>query len=164
MWPSPWGLGRPSGNIGCGVMINTVLDKHFDIHTDVIDFEFLARGAEISHLKSTNSWFSYFHHDWRLNIPECKMLKSSKTFITFEQALEKYGFQQLRLLCLLHFWSSTLDNSDDEMKKALTYEVMLNKFFRNVKKQLGIFEISSNSNADTEFDEHGRTLHEYFST
>ncbi|CAF5132600.1 unnamed protein product [Rotaria sp. Silwood1] len=78
MWPSSWDLGRPSCNIGCSVMANTVLDSHFDIHTGVIDVEFLACLTERSHLEFTNSWLSYFHHGWHLNFPKCKMSKSSR--------------------------------------------------------------------------------------
>ncbi len=67
------------------------LDSHFDIHTGVINFEFLRCGTEISHLESTNPWFSYFHRGWHVNIPKCKMSKSPTNFTTFEQALEGEG-------------------------------------------------------------------------
>ncbi|CAF1537672.1 unnamed protein product [Rotaria sp. Silwood1] len=94
-----------------------------------------------------------------------KMSKSSKNFITFEQALKKYDFRQLRLLCLSHSWSFTLNYSDHEMNKAVIYEVMLNdSFFHDVKTHLGVFQVSSNANAVTKFDEHGRTFNEHFST
>ncbi|CAF5073641.1 unnamed protein product [Rotaria sp. Silwood1] len=93
------------------------------------------------------------------------MSKSSKNFISFEQALKKYDFRQLRLLCLSYSWSLTLNYSDHERNKAVIYEVMLNDcFFHDAKTHLGVFQVSSNANAVTKFDEHGRTFNEHFST
>jgi len=117
-----------------------------------------------SHLESSNQWFSYFRRGWHLNIPKCKMSESSTNSITFEEALEKYNVQQLRLLCLLHLWSSSVDYSDDEMDKAVAYEAMLNDFFRSVKTHSGAFKKSNNSKAETKLDEHDRTLNKHFST
>lgn len=92
------------------------------------------------------------------------MSKSLKNFITIKQALEKYTSRQIRLLFLLHSWSSTLDYSDHGMEKALTYEKMLNEFFLNVKTHLRSMKLLNHSNAYTKFDNDDLQLNERFST
>jgi cysteinyl-tRNA synthetase len=91
------------------------------------------------------------------------MSKSLKNFVTIQQALEKYTFRQIRLLFLLHSWSSTLDYSDHGMEKALSYEKMLNEFFLNIKTHLRSMKQLNHSDAYTKFDEHDLTLNERFS-
>jgi cysteinyl-tRNA synthetase len=91
------------------------------------------------------------------------MSKSLKNFVTIQQALEKYTSRQIRLLFLLHSWSSTLDYSDHGMEKALNYEKMLNEFFLNIKTHLRSMKQLNHSDAYTKFDEHDLTLNERFS-
>jgi cysteinyl-tRNA synthetase len=91
------------------------------------------------------------------------MSKSLKNFITIQQALEKYTSRQIRLLFLLHSWSSTLDYSDHGMEKALNYEKMLNEFFLNVKTHLRSMKQLNHSDAYLKFDEHDLMLNERFS-
>ena len=91
------------------------------------------------------------------------MSKSLKNFITIQQALEKYTARQIRLLFLLHSWSSTLDYSDHGMEKALTYEKLLNEFFLNIKTYLRSMKQLNHSNAYQKCDERDLTLNETFS-
>ena len=92
------------------------------------------------------------------------MSKSLKNFVTIQQALEKYTSRQIRLLFLLHSWSSTMDYSDHGMEKALNYEKMLSEFFLNIKTHLRSLKQLNHSNAFTKFDDHDITLNERFST
>jgi len=91
------------------------------------------------------------------------MSKSLKNFVTIQQALEKYTSRQIRLLFLLHSWSSTLDYSDHGMEKALIYEKMLNEFFLNVKTHLRSMKQLNYLDAYSKFDEHDLALNERFS-
>lgn len=91
------------------------------------------------------------------------MSKSLKNFVTIQQALEKYTARQIRLLFLLHSWSSTLDYSDHGMEKALTYEKLLNEFFLNIKTHLRSMKQLNHSSAYQKYDERDINLNETFS-
>jgi cysteinyl-tRNA synthetase len=91
------------------------------------------------------------------------MSKSLKNFVTIQQALEKYTSRQIRLLFLLHSWSSTLDYSDHGMEKALNYEKMLNEFFLNIKTHLRPMKQLNYREAYQKFEEYDLTLNERFS-
>lgn len=166
VWQSPWGLGRPGWHIECSVMASTVLGPQFDIHTGGVDLKFPHHDNEISQSEAhydSDSWVNYFLHSGHLTIAGCKMSKSLKNFVTIRQALEKYTFRQIRLLFLLHSWSSTLDYSDHGMEKALTYEKMLNEFFLNINSQIRSLKPLSHSDAYTKFNERDLKLNEDFS-
>jgi len=139
----------------------------FDIHTGGIDLKFPHHDNEIAQSEAhydSESWVNYFLHSGHLTIAGCKMSKSLKNFITIQQALEKYTSRQIRLLFLLHSWSSTLDYSDHGMEKALSYEKMLNEFFLNIKTYIRSLKQLNHSSAFTKFDERDLTLNERFST
>ena len=166
VWQSPWGLGRPGWHIECSVMASTILGQQFDIHVGGIDLKFSHHDNEIAqseaHYNSDN-WVNYFLHSGHMTISGCKMSKSLKNFITIQQAFEKYSARQIRLLFLLHSWSSTLDYSDKGMEQAISYERLLNEFFLNVKTHLRLMKQQTNSTQTfTKFDEHDLPLNERF--
>ncbi|CAF0946334.1 unnamed protein product [Rotaria sp. Silwood1] len=166
VWPSPWGLGRPGWHIECSVMASTILGSQFDIHTGGIDLKFPHHDNEIAQSEAhydSDTWVNYFLHSGHLTIAGCKMSKSLKNFVTIQQALEKYTSRQIRLLFLLHSWSSTLDYSDHGMEKALSYEKMLNEFFLNIKTHLRSMKQLNHSSAYTKLDENDLQLNERFS-
>lgn len=165
VWQSPWGLGRPGWHIECSVMASTILGPHIDIHTGGIDLKFPHHDNEIAQSEAyfdSDSWVNYFLHSGHLTIAGCKMSKSLKNFITIQQALEKYSFQQIRLLFLLHSWSSTLDYSDVGMEKALNYETFLKNFFLNVKTHLRSMKKINTSDAFVKWSEHDLALNKKF--
>ena len=137
-----------------------------DIHTGGIDLKFPHHDNEIAQSEAhfdSDCWVNYFLHSGHLTIAGCKMSKSLKNFVTIQQALEKYSFRQIRLLFLLHSWSSTLDYSDHGMEKALIYEKMLNEFFLNIKTHLRSMKQMNHSDAYGKFAEHDIVLNERFS-
>ena len=167
VWPSTWGQGRPGWHIECSVMASAILGSQFDIHTGGIDLKFPHHDNEIAQSEAhydSDNWVNYFLHSGHLTIAGCKMSKSLKNFVTIQQALEKYTSRQIRLLFLLHSWSSTLDYSDHGMEKALSYEKMLNEFFLNVKTHLRSLKQLNLSNAFTKYDERDLALNERFSS
>ena len=91
------------------------------------------------------------------------MSKSLKNFVTIPQALEEYTSRQIRLLFLLHSWSSTLDYSHHGMETSLNYEKMLSEFFLNVKTRLRSMKQLDHSDAFTKFTEQDLALNERFS-
>ncbi|CAF5035850.1 unnamed protein product, partial [Rotaria sp. Silwood1] len=140
--------------------------SQFDIHTGGIDLKFPHHDNEIAQSEAhydSDTWVNYFLHSGHLTIAGCKMSKSLKNFVTIQQALEKYTSRQIRLLFLLHSWSSTLDYSDHGMEKALSYEKMLNEFFLNIKTHLRSMKQLNHSSAYTKLDENDLQLNERFS-
>ncbi|CAF3376738.1 unnamed protein product, partial [Rotaria sp. Silwood2] len=167
VWQSPWGPGRPGSHIGCIAVARTVLGSQFDIHTSDIDLKFQYHDNKIPQSEAyfdPASWIIHFLHSVHLTIAGCKMSKSESSIVTIEKALHKYGARNIRLLFLLHSWSTTVYYTDDEIKKASNYERTLNDFFVNVKTHLFSIRDSNNSNADTKFNERDLIINEHFST
>merc|ERR1712226_25926 len=135
-WESPWGQGRPGWHIECSVMASEILGKSIDIHGGGVDLEFPHHDNEIAQAEAyfgNNDWIRYFLHSGHLNIEGRKMSKSLKNFTSIKSALETYSATQIRILFLLHEWSSTLDYGYETMKEALSYEKYLSEFFLAVK-------------------------------
>ena len=166
IWQSPWGNGRPGWHIECSVMASTVLGPQFDIHTGGIDLKFPHHDNEIAQSEAhydSDCWVNYFLHSGHLTIAGCKMSKSLKNFITIQQALKTYSFRQIRLLFLLHSWSSTLDYSDAGMEQALAYEKTLNEFFLNIKDHLRSMKPLTHADGYLKWNEQDLALDERFS-
>ena len=141
--------------------------SQFDIHTGGIDLKFPHHDNEIAQSEAyydNDSWVNYFLHSGHLTIQGCKMSKSLKNFETIQQALEKYTSRQIRLLFLLHSWSSTLDYSHHGMEKALSFEKMLKEFFLNINSHLRSIRQLNHANAYTKFEERDLQLNGYFLT
>ncbi len=64
------------------------------------------------------------------------MSKSANNVVGIGDALEKHTSRQIRLLCLLHLWSTTLDYNQNEIDEAENYEETIANFFRDVNKGL----------------------------
>ncbi|CAF1345220.1 unnamed protein product [Rotaria sordida] len=144
-----------------------VKGSKFDIHTGGIGSEFQHHNNETAQSEAhfdSDSSVNYFLHNGHLTIAGCTMSKSLKNFITIQQALEKYTSRQIRLLFLLYSWSTSLDYSDHEMNKALSYEKTLNEFFINTEKNLGSFQELNHASADTKFEGCDLILNNDFST
>ena len=138
-WDSPWGQGRPGWHIECSVMASDVLGQSIDIHGGGVDLKFPHHDNEIAQAEAyfgNNDWIRYFLHSGHLNIEGRKMSKSLKNFTSIKSALETYSSTQIRILFLLHEWSSTLDYSYETMKEALSFEKYLSEFFLVVKDKL----------------------------
>ncbi|CAF3396464.1 unnamed protein product [Rotaria sp. Silwood2] len=123
-------------------------NSKFSIHTGNIDSKFLHYDHEIAQSKTYHNnepWFYYFHHSCHLTIAGL------------------YSSKQLRLLCVLHSWTSTLDYNDHELQKAINYEKMLDDFFLRMQTHLGPLQKFNDSNVDTKLDEHDIILDKCFS-
>ncbi|CAF1087958.1 unnamed protein product [Rotaria sordida] len=151
----------------CGGILWTRDGSQFDIHTGGIDLDFPHHDNKTAQSKAyfdPDSWVINFLHSVHLTIGGCKMSKALKKIVTLQQVLEKYGPTKIRLLFLLHSWSTTFDYSDHEMEKASNYEETLNKFFFEVKTLLYSIDDSNNSNTSTKDNERDLILNKDFST
>jgi cysteinyl-tRNA synthetase len=80
-----------------------------------------------------DSWIKHFIHIGDLTIDGRKMTASLNNVVTVQRVREKYSSRQIRLLFLMHLWSSTFNFDDEEMKKASNYEEIFIDFFGILK-------------------------------
>lgn len=112
-WPSKWGPGRPGWHIECSAMIQTLLDdgQKLTLHSGGSDLKFPHHANEIAQGEAytcESDWVRYFVHCAPLVIRGLKMSKSLKNFVTVREALEHVTGRQLRLLILLHKYTSPM--------------------------------------------------------
>lgn len=161
VWPSPWSNGRPGWHIECSVMASDLFGDKLDVHSGGIDLAFPHHDNEIAQAEAyygCKQWVNYFLHAGHLHIEGQKMSKSLKNFITIkvryfffwfriyffssqkknknkkkQDALKDYTPRQIRMLFLLHSWSSILDFKKDSMTEAIAIETTIKNFFANVQ-------------------------------
>ena len=119
-WASPWGEGRPGWHIECSCMSLTHLNcETLDIHAGGRDLVFPHHENEIAQAESfTGKPFakSWIHHGL-LTINKQKMAKSLGNFITIEDAVEKYGANELKMFFLSSHYRSPIDFSKEAMEE-----------------------------------------------
>lgn len=102
-WASPWGKGFPGWHSECVVMAKKALGSPFDIHCGGIDHIPVHHTNEIAQAQAAlnNNLANFWLHSEFLNIQGSKMAKSTGTFITLQNLIDK-GFNPLsyRYLCL----------------------------------------------------------------
>lgn len=112
IWPSPWGEGRPGWHIECSAMACNILGEKVDINCGGVDLRFPHHDNQLAQSEAhygCKQWVNYFLHTGHLHINGLKMSKSLKNFITIRKSLEVYTARQMRLLFLLHKYSSPLE-------------------------------------------------------
>lgn len=112
LWPSPWGEGRPGWHIECSAMACNILGEKVDINCGGVDLRFPHHDNQLAQSEAhygCKQWVNYFLHTGHLHINGLKMSKSLKNFITIRKSLEVYTARQMRLLFLLHKYSSPLE-------------------------------------------------------
>jgi cysteinyl-tRNA synthetase len=146
-WDSPWGQGRPGWHIECSTMCSEVLGHmslagavngggSIDIHSGGIDLRFPHHDNEIAQSEAYYDhaqWVNYFIHTGHLNIEGLKMSKSLKNFIKCQDALERYGARQLRLLFLMYRYNAPMNYSEAVMENVAGTEKCFVEFFSNAK-------------------------------
>ncbi len=120
-WPSPWGPGRPGWHIECSCMsMKHLHSETLDIHAGGRDLIFPHHENEIAQSEAlTGKPFArcWIHHGL-LTINGQKMSKSTGNFITVQDALKKYGVDDLKLFFLSSHYASAIDFSEEKMTEA----------------------------------------------
>ena len=154
---SKWGYGRPSWHIECSVMSNDILGN-IDIHSGGIDLIYPHHNNELiqtmAHDMCNVLPVKYFLHCGHLNINGEKMAKSLKNFITINDFLGNYGTaRQLRLLFLLHSWTSPMDFTDDVLNETKNIESKIVNFISNIKHfiKIGSKVVTQYTSQDSEY-------------
>ncbi len=91
-WPSPWGEGYPGWHLECSVMARGLLGEQIDIHSGGEDNIFPHHECEIAQSRGTTGcdhFAQYWFHTRHLMVDGAKMSKSSGTFFTIRDLLER---------------------------------------------------------------------------
>ncbi|MDP7070813.1 MAG: cysteine--tRNA ligase [Phycisphaerales bacterium] len=91
-WPSPWGVGYPGWHLECSVMAGALLGEEIDLHSGGEDNIFPHHECEIAQSRGTTgcgTFARYWFHTRHLMVDGAKMSKSSGTFFTIRDLLER---------------------------------------------------------------------------
>ncbi len=91
-WPSPWGEGYPGWHLECSVMAGALLGEEIDLHSGGEDNIFPHHECEIAQSRGTTgcgTFARYWFHTRHLMVDGAKMSKSSGTFFTIRDLLER---------------------------------------------------------------------------
>ena len=147
VWNSPWGKGMPGWHIECSAMSRKYLGGDFDIHSGGVDHYFPHHENEIAQNYGAFGTIgaNYWVHFGLLSINGEKMSKSKGNFITIDAALEKFSPEEIRMWTFSSHYKSTLDYSEDNLRKAKEKLDKINKF---IQRLLEIAEPSEKIESD----------------
>lgn len=120
-WESPWGLGRPGWHIECSCMsLKHLQCETLDIHAGGRDLIFPHHENEIAQAEAlTGKMFAkYWIHHGLITINGQKMSKSLGNFITVEDAVKRFGPDDLKLFFLASHYASPIDFSEEKIAEA----------------------------------------------
>jgi cysteinyl-tRNA synthetase len=111
IWKSPWGAGRPGWHIECSAMALRHLGVTIDIHGGGNDLIFPHHENEIaqSESKTGKEFAKIWMHCGMVNINSEKMSKSLGNIISIRNAIDKWGANAIRILCLSTQYSKPLE-------------------------------------------------------
>jgi cysteinyl-tRNA synthetase len=135
-WDSPWGRGRPGWHIECSVMSAKYLKTEtLDIHAGGRDLIFPHHENEIAQAEALagKPFAKYWIHHGLLTINGQKMAKSAGNFITIQDAIKKYGAEELKLFFLSSLYASPIDFSEERMIDAHKRFQRIKIFVSNAK-------------------------------
>ena len=130
---------RPGWHIECSAMYNNIFDVNEDncvnMHFGGEDLKFPHHENEIAQNEAFFNKISkikYFMHVGHLCIKGAKMSKSTKNFITIQDALKNYTYKQLRMLFLLHKYNFVMEYNENSVSYAVNIEKIIQNFFDNI--------------------------------
>jgi cysteinyl-tRNA synthetase len=130
-WNTPWGTGRPGWHIECSAMALKHLGKTMDIHGGGNDLIFPHHENEIAQSESiTGEEFAkIWMHCGMVNINSEKMSKSIGNIVSIQKAINKWGANTLRILCLSTQYSKPLDYTTDNLLESKSKWRMIENCF-----------------------------------
>jgi len=115
-WKTILGEGRPGWHIEDTAIAVKFFGPQYDIHGGGIDLKFPHHEAEIAQAEGAygkKPFVKIWIHSGHLLINGEKMSKSLKNYITISEFLKKYEPEVLRLIVLLHHYSSPINLTDE---------------------------------------------------
>ena len=119
-WSSPWGNGRPGWHIECSAMALKYLGNTLDIHGGGNDLIFPHHENEIaqSEAKTDVEFAKIWMHCGMVNINSEKMSKSLGNIVSIRNAINQWGANTIRLLCLSTQYSKPLEYTSSNLTEA----------------------------------------------
>jgi cysteinyl-tRNA synthetase len=120
-WDSPWGKGRPGWHIEDTAISHTYFGPQYDIHGGAIELVFPHHEAEIAQAEAFSGkrpFVKYWVHTGILMIRGEKMSKSLKNFITIREAIQRWGWETLRIFYAMSHYRSPIDFDERGIEQA----------------------------------------------
>jgi len=155
VWDSPWGKGRPGWHIECSAMALKFLGNTVDIHGGGNDLIFPHHENEIAQSEAvTKEQFAkIWMHSGMVNINSAKMSKSLGNIVSVENAIQKWGANTIRILCLSTQYSKPLDYSYSNLLEALTKWRLVENCYYELKFPINILDNQSEFATEKEVEE-----------
>lgn len=155
VWDSPWGKGRPGWHIECSAMALKFLGNTVDIHGGGNDLIFPHHENEIAQSEAvTKEQFAkIWMHSGMVNINSAKMSKSLGNIVSVENAIQKWGANTIRVLCLSTQYSKPLDYSYSNLLEALTKWRLVENCYYELKFPINILDNQSEFATEKEVEE-----------
>ena len=144
VWNSPWGKGRPGWHIECSAMALKHLGNTVDIHGGGNDLIFPHHENEIaqSEAKTGTEFAKIWMHCGMVNINSEKMSKSVGNIITVRDAINEWGANTIRILCLSTKYSKPLEYTRDNLIEAQSKWRMIETVFSELNSPVVTEEVS----------------------
>ncbi|HET7642350.1 MAG TPA: cysteine--tRNA ligase, partial [Nitrososphaeraceae archaeon] len=144
VWDSPWGKGRPGWHVECSAMALKHLGNTVDIHGGGNDLIFPHHENEIaqSEAKTRVDFAKIWMHCGMVNINAEKMSKSVGNIITIRDAINQWGANTIRLLCLSTQYSKPLEYTKDNLIEAQSKWRMIETVFSELNSPIVTEEVS----------------------
>jgi cysteinyl-tRNA synthetase len=119
-WESPWGRGRPGWHIECSVMAEELLGPAFEIHGGGLDLVFPHHENELAQSHALGHPFAHIwtHNGLLRPVGGDKMSKSSGSFETIRDTIDRYGREPILVFFLTASWRKPIDFSPELMEQA----------------------------------------------
>ncbi len=146
-WKSPWGNGRPGWHIECSAMALKHLGNTVDIHGGGNDLIFPHHENEIAQSESMTGvdFAKIWMHCGMVNINSEKMSKSLGNIVPIRNAINKWGANTIRLLCLSTQYSKPLEYALSNLIEAQSKWRLIENCFYELNSPIVIEEESFDS-------------------
>jgi cysteinyl-tRNA synthetase len=135
LWQTPWGTGRPGWHIECSAMALKYLGNTIDIHGGGNDLIFPHHENEIAQSESLtgDELARIWMHCGMVNINSEKMSKSIGNIISIQNAINKWGANTIRILCLSTHYSKPLEYTLANLMESQTKWRMIENCFSELQ-------------------------------
>jgi len=135
-WDSPWGRGRPGWHIEDTAITHAYFGPQYDIHGGAIELAFPHHEAEIAQAEAFSGkrpFVKYWVHTGILMMKGVKMAKSLKNYITVREALERWGWEALRIFYALSHYRSPIDFDEKGLEQAKSIRDRVRSLLAKIK-------------------------------
>jgi cysteinyl-tRNA synthetase len=137
-WDTPWGSGRPHGDLSCCAMSMECLGTTFDIHGGGQDLRSVHHANERALAEAAGHTFArYWWHNGMLGLPGSSMSRRRGTELSVKEMLEQVRAEELRYYLGQSHYRSVLEFSQDALEDAATSYQRIERFVTRARDFLG---------------------------